>query len=73
MNTSRRGRPACVKLRPMAAPLLSIAEARERVLHAEAHPHALAACTIVPAGLGERVGDYAGLAIAQQVFNQQTS
>ncbi|HOU13499.1 MAG TPA: ROK family protein [Anaerolineae bacterium] len=44
-----------------------------RVLHAEAHPHALAACTIVPAGLGERVGDYAGLAIAQQVFNQQTS
>ena len=35
-----------------------------RVLRAEAHPHALAACEIVPAGLGERVGDYAGLAVA---------
>lgn len=36
-----------------------------RVLQAEAQPHALAACAIVPAGLGERVGDYAGLAVAQ--------
>jgi glucokinase len=34
------------------------------VLRAEAHPHALAACQIVPAGLGEQVGDYAGLAVA---------
>jgi glucokinase len=35
-----------------------------RVLHQEAHPHALAACEILPAGLGEQVGDYAGLAVA---------
>ncbi len=43
-----------------------------RVLQAEAHPHALAACAIVPAGLGERVGDYAGLAVAQLLtFNVQ--
>ena len=35
-----------------------------RVLREEAHPHALAACEVVPAGLGERVGDYAGLAVA---------
>lgn len=35
-----------------------------QVLRAEAHPHALAACEIVPAGLGEQVGDYAGLAVA---------
>jgi glucokinase len=37
------------------------------VLRTEAHPHALAACKIVPAGLGERVGDYAGLAVALMV------
>lgn len=35
-----------------------------RVLREEAHPHALAACEVVSAGLGERVGDYAGLAVA---------
>ena len=35
-----------------------------RVLRREAHPRALAACEVVPAGLGERVGDYAGLALA---------
>ncbi len=40
------------------------------VLRAEAHPHALAACRIVPAGLGERVGDYAGLAGALMATNQ---
>ncbi len=34
------------------------------VLQAEAHPHALQACRVLPAGLGERVGDYAGLAVA---------
>ena len=33
-------------------------------LRDEAHPHALAACEIVPAGLGEHVGDFAGLAVA---------
>ena len=35
-----------------------------RALTREAHPHALAACRVVPAALGERVGDYAGLAVA---------
>ena len=39
-----------------------------RVLRAEAHPHALAACEIVPAGLGEGVGDYAGLAVAMMAL-----
>ncbi|MHB1319615.1 MAG: ROK family protein [Anaerolineae bacterium] len=34
------------------------------VLRTEAHPHALAACKVVPAGLGEHVGDFAGLAVA---------
>ncbi len=33
-------------------------------LRSEAHPHALASCEILPAGLGEHVGDYAGLAVA---------
>ncbi len=33
-------------------------------LHAEAHPRALEVCRVVPAGLGEHVGDYAGLAVA---------
>ena len=41
-----------------------------RVLREEAHPHALAACEIVPAGLGERVGDYAGLAVAMTAQQQ---
>lgn len=41
------------------------------VLRAEAHPHALAACKIVPAGLGERVGDYAGLAVALMAAGDQ--
>ncbi len=41
------------------------------VLRAEAHPHALAACRIVPAGLGERVGDYAGLAVALMATRNQ--
>jgi glucokinase len=40
-----------------------------QVLREEAHPHALAACEIVPAGLGERVGDYAGLAVAMMAMS----
>lgn len=35
-------------------------------LRAEALPGALAVCAIVPAGLGEQVGDYASLAIASE-------
>jgi glucokinase len=34
------------------------------VLQTEAHPHALQICRVLPAGLGERVGDFAGLAVA---------
>ena len=37
-----------------------------RVLRREALPASLAACEIVPAGLGEHVGDYAALAVAHQ-------
>jgi len=36
-------------------------------LRREALPQALAACRVVPAGLGERVGDVAGLAVASNV------
>jgi glucokinase len=42
-----------------------------RVLRAEAHPHALAACQILPAGLGEQVGDYAGLAVAGMALDER--
>ncbi len=35
-------------------------------LRAEALPLALGVCQIVPAGLGERVGDLAALAVAEQ-------
>jgi glucokinase len=35
-----------------------------RVLAAEALPHALAACQVVPAGLGESIGDLASLSVA---------
>jgi glucokinase len=34
------------------------------VLRAEALPHALATCQILPAGLGERIGDFASLSVA---------
>jgi glucokinase len=36
-----------------------------RVLAAECLPQALAACAVVPAQLGEQVGDYAALAVAE--------
>lgn len=35
------------------------------VLRHEALPHSLAVCEILPAGLGEQVGDYAALAVAR--------
>jgi glucokinase len=44
-----------------------------RVLAQEAHPHALAACEILPAGLGEQVGDYAGLAVALMAAEEEGS
>lgn len=37
-------------------------------LKREALPQALASCQILPAGLGEAVGDYAGLSVAQCTF-----
>ena len=40
-----------------------------RVLAAECLPHALAAVQIVPAGLGEQVGDFAALAVAEQALS----
>ena len=36
----------------------------ERILRREALPHALRVCEILPAGLGESVGDYAAVAVA---------
>ena len=36
----------------------------ERILHREALPHARKICEILPAGLGESVGDYAAIAVA---------
>ena len=44
-----------------------------RVLREEALPHSLAACQIVPAGLGERVGDFASLSIALYEIHQASS
>jgi glucokinase len=39
-------------------------------LRAEAHPQALQACRIVPAALGERIGEYAALAVALMAAQQ---
>jgi glucokinase len=39
-----------------------------RVLAEECLPQSLAACSIAPAGLGEAVGDYAALAVAQELL-----
>ena len=36
----------------------------EKVLRAEALPRSLEACRVVPAALGEQIGDYAALSIA---------
>jgi glucokinase len=44
-----------------------------RVLREEAHPHALAACQVVPSALGEHVGDYAGLAVAELALGLSVS
>lgn len=40
-------------------------------LRREALPRSLSVCQIVPAGLGERVGDYAGLSVAWRVLQGQ--
>jgi glucokinase len=41
-----------------------IRPAMERVIAEEALPHAARACRIEPAGLGEKIGDYAALSVA---------
>ncbi|BBI31563.1 ROK family protein [Cohnella abietis] len=42
-------------------------------LHREALPNSLAVCDIVPAGLGEEVGDYAALSVARALHIRQAS
>lgn len=44
-----------------------------RVLREECLPQSLAACRVVPAGLGEAVGDYAALAVAHELHRGQIS
>ena len=39
-------------------------EAAKAVIEREALPQAVACCDVVPAGLGERIGDYAAIATA---------
>ena len=41
-----------------------------QVLQAEALSYSFAVCQIVPAGLGESVGDFAALAVAESLLNQ---
>jgi glucokinase len=47
-----------------------IRPAMESVLRQETLPGALAACRIVPAQLGERIGDVAALTVAQVGFQE---
>lgn len=42
----------------------------EKILRAEALPGSLAACRVVPAVLGEKIGDYAALALAAEAAAQ---
>ena len=42
-------------------------DSMERVIAKEALPHASRVCRIVPAGLGERLGDYAALSVAASI------
>ncbi|WP_028549704.1 ROK family protein [Paenibacillus sp. UNC451MF] len=37
----------------------------------DAHPYSASVCTVVPAGLGERIGDYASLSVALHQMKQQ--
>ena len=47
-----------------------LAPSMRRVLEREALPRALAGARIVPAALGDRIGDYAALALARQAAEQ---
>ena len=42
-------------------------ESMERVIAKEALPHASRVCRVVPAGLGEKLGDYAALSVAASI------
>lgn len=42
-----------------------------RTLKQEALTFSLDVCDIVPAGLGEQVGDYAGVSVAMEVLNNR--
>ena len=41
-----------------------LCEEMQRTLNREALPDALSACEVLPAGLGECIGDYAALSVA---------
>lgn len=41
----------------------------QAILQRETLPHSLALCEIMPAGLGEMIGDYAALAVARYRSN----
>ncbi len=43
-------------------------EHMERVLKRECLPHSLRACRILPSALGEKIGDYAALAVADSIL-----
>lgn len=47
-------------------------EPMEEVIAREALPHTAGVCEIVPAGLGEQLGDYAALSVAGNLLKQQT-
>lgn len=47
-------------------------EPMEEVIAREALPHTAGVCEIVPAGLGEQLGDYAALSVAGNLLRQRT-
>lgn len=47
-------------------------EPMEEVIAREALPHTAGVCEIVPAGLGEQLGDYAALSVAGNLLRKQT-
>ncbi|MFC3798377.1 ROK family protein [Cohnella sp. GCM10012308] len=52
------------KLRPLLEPPMQSA------LRREALTHALAVCSVLPAALGDRIGDYAGLSVASDALRR---
>ena len=63
--------PACIAIGSLYGRCRDLLEKPMRAaLAAEALPQSLAVCRIVPAGLGEKVGDYAALAVVAQGMEQ---